>query len=155
MASRFYGVNKLRRILKRLPDEAAEPIKTEIRRAGQTLLFEMGARVPRHTGLLARSLRYLITARGFLLRAGVIGAKARRLAFYARWVEFGTKPHSLKRVARVARQGRRAVLQSSGPQHPGTRPQPFVLPAYRAQKAEIVARIGAAIRQALQKVARG
>lgn len=69
-------------------------------------------------------------------------------AFYARFVEFGTQPHSLARNASVER-GKR---QSTGAGHPGTAAQPFFFPAWKAKRAEyrkrIRTRVQAAIREA-------
>lgn len=71
-----------------------------------------------------------------------------RDAFYARFVEFGTQPHSLARNASVER-GKR---QSTGAGHPGTAAQPFFFPAWKAKRAEyrkrIRTRVQAAIREA-------
>lgn len=68
-------------------------------------------------------------------------------AFYARFVEFGTRPHSLARNASV----KRGLRQDQGARHPGTAAQPFFFPAYRAQRRRIRARITREIRKAIQQ----
>lgn len=56
----------------------------------------------------------------------------------ARWVEFGTRPHTIQPRAR--KRGRRRALAIPGwgifrrVRHPGARKQPFLRPAYEAQK---------------------
>ncbi|MFG6083918.1 HK97-gp10 family putative phage morphogenesis protein [Paracoccus litorisediminis] len=71
-----------------------------------------------------------------------------RDAFYARFIEFGTRPHSLARNASLDR-GKR---QDQGGGHPGTAAQPFFFPAWKKMRAEfrkkIHARAKAAIREA-------
>lgn len=61
-------------------------------------------------------------------------------AFYARWVEFGTSPHT---------QGGRFA----GTQHPGTPARPFFYPAYRALRKRVRSRTSRAIRNAARSVA--
>jgi hypothetical protein len=58
--------------------------------------------------------------------------------WYARHVEFGTKPHVLG--------GRFA-----GRQHPGTRPQPFFFPVYRTMRRRYKARVTRAMRRAIRQ----
>src|SRR5262245_33756789 len=51
-------------------------------------------------------------------------------ALYARWVEFGTAPHSTAKGA-ITRSGRR---QGGVRQHPGATAKPFFWPSYRLMK---------------------
>lgn len=56
----------------------------------------------------------------------------------ARWVEFGTKPHTIEPKSR--KRGKKRALAIPGwgvyrrVRHPGSRKQPFLRPAYEAQK---------------------
>lgn len=59
-------------------------------------------------------------------------------AFYAAFVEFGTKKHD-------------AGGMFEGAEHPGATPQPFFFPAYRANKRSVKARISRAMRAAIRK----
>jgi HK97 gp10 family phage protein len=59
-------------------------------------------------------------------------------AFYAHMVEFGTDPH--------INGGKFA-----GTQHPGTNPQPFFLPAWRATKKPVRSRISRAVSKAVRQ----
>lgn len=61
---------------------------------------------------------------------------------YAHLVEFGTKPHPNKG-------------KFAGTMHPGTPPQPFFFPGYRAHKKSVKARITRAINRSAKKVASG
>ncbi|MBB3972779.1 HK97 gp10 family phage protein [Hansschlegelia beijingensis] len=72
------------------------------------------------------------------------------VAFYARWVEFGTAPHSLAKGADRTRN----KLQDVGGWHPGARPRPFFFTPYRTLKKRVVSRISRGIRKAARKVAR-
>lgn len=61
---------------------------------------------------------------------------------YAHLVEFGTRPHPNKG-------------KFAGTMHPGTRPQPFFYPGYRAHKKSVRARIARAINRSAKKAVLG
>jgi HK97 gp10 family phage protein len=63
-------------------------------------------------------------------------------AYYARWVEFGTAPHTNKG-------------KFAGTQHPGTRAQPFFYVSWRANKRGAKRKLRKASRDAAKKVAAG
>jgi HK97 gp10 family phage protein len=62
-------------------------------------------------------------------------------AFYARWIEFGTRSHI-------------AGGQFSGATHPGTSAQPFFFPALRANKRRFMAEVRKAIVVAIREAIR-
>lgn len=74
------------------------------------------------------------------------------VAYYARWVEFGTQP---------ARKGDRVPAPSRGEgatrisyrTHPGTRRQPFFYPGYRAGRKKAISSVVRASNLALKKAA--
>lgn len=68
-------------------------------------------------------------------------------AFYARFLEYGTQPHSLTRNASVARGHR----QDKGPHHPGTPAQPFFRPTWQAERLKFRKRIREEVRAAIRK----
>jgi HK97 gp10 family phage protein len=70
-----------------------------------------------------RSRRGRVTA---YIRAGGTKTKGGADVFYARWVEYGTKPHA---------NGRRGF-------HPGARPHPFLRPAADTAQGEAVVAVG-------------
>jgi HK97 gp10 family phage protein len=77
-------------------------------------------------------------------------------AYYAHLVEQGTRPHALGKGSRaVARRGKKKL--SAGAQHPGTRPRPFLRPAYTGNKAAIATavtkRLGIEIEKEIAKAA--
>lgn len=76
---------------------------------------------------------------------------------YAHLVEFGTSPHSTVKGARKPRERRRGVkgmvhVASTDPrgQHPGSKPQPFFFPPYRALRRRIRSRIARATSRAVR-----
>lgn len=73
-----------------------------------------------------------------------------KTAYYARWIEFGTSPHSLvKGSGTKSGKGR----SEYGARHPGTVAQPFFFPSWRALRKTIRRRIQYATRAAVKKVA--
>ena len=68
-------------------------------------------------------------------------------AFYARWIEFGTKPHN------VAKGGGNKGHRGEAHLHPGTRAYPFFFPSYRANQKKMKSRVNRAINKAAKQVA--
>lgn len=68
-------------------------------------------------------------------------------AFYARWVEFGTSPHSVAETSDLSRNKRQDV----GKPHPGATAQPFFFPAWKTQRPEFRARIRASVKKAIKE----
>ena len=64
--------------------------------------------------------------------------------WYAAFVEFGTSPR-VQGQRYTQRSGRARTAKGT---HPGTRPQPFMFPAWRANKQKILARLKRAITKA-------
>jgi len=76
------------------------------------------------------------------------------VAYYARWVEFGTQASTFG--ARVAdRRTNRSTTRKSYRTHPGTPAQQFFYPAYRSLRKSVTNRITRATINALKQVARG
>lgn len=68
-------------------------------------------------------------------------------AFYARFVEFGTRPHSVAQNASVDRNKR----QGEGIFHPGATAQPFFFPAYRANAKRVKTNMTRAMNKGLKQ----
>jgi hypothetical protein len=62
------------------------------------------------------------------------------VAWYARLIEHGTPPHINKGM-------------SPGTQHPGTKPQPYFYPAFRALRRRVKSRITRATKKAVKEIA--
>jgi len=68
-------------------------------------------------------------------------------AFYARWVEFGTAPHSVA----AGSDSSRNKGQGSGIMHPGAKPKPFFWPSYRLMKKTIRSSVKRKLTAAIKK----
>lgn len=55
-------------------------------------------------------------------------------AFYLHLVEKGTQPHQVGKGSKIGRKGKETV--GKGGKHPGTKPRPFLGPAFEATKSE-------------------
>lgn len=73
----------------------------------------------------------------------------KKVAYIARFLEFGTKPHLIRaRRSRMLRlRNGRLVRQV---RHPGSRPYPFLQPAFDASKDKAAAAIAAAAKKILE-----
>lgn len=89
------GANRVRKLLKRLPETVSDEIAELFNEAGRTLSDKMRADVPRKTGFLARGVTYRVNRKSLRLRVGIIGKKSNRDRFYARFLEFGRKAQTV------------------------------------------------------------
>lgn len=123
-ASRWLGRDRLRNRFRKLPEIAKEEARKGIGKGADELVAMMKRLAPRDDGDLIRAIRWFWTAArgGFL--AVKISASSLKVR-YAHLVEFGTAPH---------KQGGRF----KGTMHPGTSPQPFFYPSYRALKRRLL-----------------
>jgi len=128
MASSFTSTRariKLRRILL----ETDSGIRPAMQDAVNSLHKEVMSRVPRNTGNLEDNVTSYVSKNGLVGEVGLRGKKARSRAFYARFLEFGTKG------------------QGGGP-----RPaQPFLEPAWDYEKQKVINRIGKVVSDAIKK----
>lgn len=119
---------KMRRLLK----ETNSGIKPAMQDSVNGLHKEVIMRVPRDTGNLEDSITSHVAKNGMSGQVGLRGKKARSRAFYARFLEFGTKG-----------------------QGGSTRPaQPFLEPAWDYEKPKIINRIEKVISNAIKKAQR-
>lgn len=120
--TRWVGRERLKRRFKRLPVLAKEEAKKGFASGADEIVAMMKRLAPRKKGNLVRAIHWMwAKARG---ASGLIALRIRAWSpkvKYAHLVEFGTAPH---------KQGGRF----KGTEHPGTRPQPFFYPSYRALK---------------------
>jgi len=155
----------LDRKLKRLPDAAREEMREAIGKAADEIVAMAKSLVPAGSGGRAGSKK--ASAHGALrdsigwtwgrpprgsITLGKVAASqlatdltatifaGNNEAFYARWAEFGTAPHTVGG-------------KFAGAKHPGTTAQPFFYPAYRANRKTAGRLIRAGQRRAAKKVA--
>lgn len=136
------GLPQLKAKLVRLKEQTADEIRPAMEQAAQDVVEMMKRQVPVDSGDLRDSIGWtwgaaprrsigLATVQGITIFAG------NEKAFYARWVEFGTAPH-LQGGSRP------------GTDHPGTRPQPFFFPSWRALRKHVKAMLRKAIQKAVR-----
>ena len=75
-------------------------------------------------------------------------------AFYARWIEFGTAPHSTSKGGGT-KAGQALLSSGGGTSHPGSSARPFFYVSYRALRKRTRGRITRAINKAAKDVAAG
>jgi HK97 gp10 family phage protein len=196
MANEQFAVKGLAELNKFLTEFPAKLEQNALRgglRAGANVFRDEARRlVPVDSEALRRSIKVSTGSKRGLVKATVRAGdmKAKKVitklpgggvkvryqnAFYAHWVEFGTKKHLIKvrpedRPQRMTRRGLRAysiptinrmVAKGSliigrhfvGPvvQHPGANPQPFMRPAVDRKKREAVDATAAYLRRRIEK----
>lgn len=136
---------KLRRIL----TASENNVKTAMKKAADDLRDDMKSGVPVKSGTLKNNITSAVAKNGLRAEAGIRGKKAKKAAFYAPWIEFGTKGHGIKPETRKV-----LVFEgvfSASADHPGTPARPFMAPAWEAKKPEIIKSVTKAIDDAVKK----
>ena len=125
----YADVSRLAEALRRAANESGTTTQQVLIQSANHILAEMEVRVPVKTGNLRTSLGIKVTSDKV-----IIGPNERQ-APYAGHVEFGTKPH----VIRPKQRGGVLVFTVGGTKvfttkvnHPGTKAQPYVVPAFEA-----------------------
>lgn len=138
MASRFRGKKKTLFALKRLKPEVRIEIQAATERNAKDVAALARRWAPAREGGnqdLKKSTKAVPMKDGDAIRWRVVSGD--EVAFYARMVEFGTAPGKRGDRAVNASGRKRKVLRT----HPGTAPQPYFYPAYRALRARLKRRL--------------
>jgi HK97 gp10 family phage protein len=117
-------------------------LRSALRQGANQFRDEVRANIPVESGDLRRSVRVSTRSKGGTVYASLkIGSKK---AFYARFLEFGTQPHGVKKGASVKR-----GKYQDGTLNPGLVPRAYARPAFDAKAGQALAAIMAQIRKRL------
>lgn len=166
--SRMRNRERLLAKLAAIPDAVRKEIAGALDKGADEIVAMQKRLVPEDSGDLKRSIRKVkgtYTPENANVRGMASGGKGDpdltvRIvagddkAWYARFVEFGTAPHTIKA------KNPSGLLYFNGtrvPQvnHPGSEPRPFFYPAYRALRRRVKSRIARATTKAVKSVAGG
>jgi HK97 gp10 family phage protein len=151
----FRGRNRVRRVLARIPEEFRAEIGQSIERTAKRIVDDAKTRVPVETGTLKAAIDYRVAKNGLTATLGIRRKAARRDAFYAHFVEFGTRAHQVKvKTARILRDAKTGRVFGARVTIPALPARPFLTPAFEAAKPEGVADIRAAVRSALTRASK-
>ncbi len=163
------GLSALQQKLKMVPQKVIDAMEKALEESAEEIVQMMRGLAPSDSGNLRASIgwtwgdapkgsmrmgavKYDSSGnKGFLKKITIYAGGVSSTtgdAFYARFVEFGTKPHALGRNASTAR----GLRQDQGGLHPGSQAQPFFYPSYRANKSKTKARVTRAVRKAIKDV---
>lgn len=154
MGAKVTGTEALVRKLGALPDAARRLIAPAMEQSAQEIVDLARSLAPSRRGELRASIGWTWgdAPEGSLtlgsIRTEGRGAGNMRIvvyagddrAYYARWVEFGTRPHTNR--------GSRP-----GTSNPGIAPRPFFFPAYRSVRKKVKSRISRAVTRSAKQVA--
>lgn len=181
MASRvkLTGLDKLNRKLQQLPPRAEKEIRLAMEKSADEVVslakslaplgIASGRNSSNNPGALRDSIGWTWGSNapaGSVKLGSVTNGSGRRpgdlvitiyagddKAFYARWVEFGTKPHTIT-VKNAPTLSRGGVNFGRSVSHPGaSTSNAFFYPAYRALRKRIRTRISRAITKSIRDVA--
>lgn len=152
------GAAFVRRKLSRLDPEIRKEIVRVLRTGGEQILATARAAAPVKTGRLRRAITLKLDTRGLQVKVGIITKSARRSAWYAKFIEFGT----LGSVA-VARRAVAGKTDLSGDQYrsvyymnvPPRPARPFIRKAAEIHLPRVRAAAKSAVIRALQRTVKG
>jgi hypothetical protein len=139
------GLRQTVALFEGIPDEVRRRLLPTIEDLAQAVKAGAVARVPVKTGQLRNSIQYRILNKQGEVKAIVSPKRGRRVAraesgFYGIIIEGGAKPHKIrpknrKRMAFTLPGV--GVVFARGVSHPGIAADPFMRPAYEAQRERI------------------
>lgn len=137
------GLKELQAFLDQLPAKMERNVIRGALRAGANVVKPAAqAGINSVSGALAASLRVSVRA-----RRGTVTAAVKTNLFYARFVEYGTRRHTIKASTGSALAFGGAMVWSVD--HPGTAPHPFMRPALDTRAGAAVVAAGEYIKQRL------
>ncbi len=115
-------VSRIRKILRQIPIQITKELKVAVAESAALVRDDMVALAPVDDGQLRSEIDMQVGRDGFTARIGFITEKAQRKAFYARFLEDGTK---------------------GSPEHniPPLSPHPFMAPALDLNRSKILDRM--------------
>lgn len=160
------GLSKLQRKLRALPERAKDRISKALEESAEEIVRLAQNLVPIDEMTLYESIgwTYGDPPQGSISLGSVRQGRGRDdglkitvfagndEAFYARWVEFGTKAHNVASGGGTVR-GQQSLASGGGLGHPGASAQPFFYPAYRAVSRRVRSRITRATNRAAREEA--
>lgn len=135
MSTRWEGRERMRRRFQKLPQLAKLHVRKAMEQGAREITDMQRRLAPRDDGPLQEAIHWAWRVSSTALMTIAIRAWSPRVK-YAHLVEYGTRPH---------KQGGRFA----GTMHPGTKPQPFFWPSYRALKRRVMNRIRRGLRKAV------
>ncbi|MGB4107770.1 MAG: HK97-gp10 family putative phage morphogenesis protein [Alphaproteobacteria bacterium] len=142
----------MRRILRQLPDHVTEELREDIAWVAQQVEAGAKQRAPKDTGTLVKYLTSKVRGDGLSAHIGFRTKTAKRKAFYAHFIEFGTKgydPGDTRKTGKsktTKKISRRVVAQPA---------RPFLYPAFEERRLEFVNRVKASLGKALRRASEG
>jgi len=142
--SRVKGAAKLQRVLRQLPDEVTGEVKEAVAESAFAVFADAyrampkpGAGHPYADGTLMRKFQVKFSKGGLAAR---IGSWGKGRAAHIHLVEFGAAPHDIP------------MPDGGMIHHPGAPAQPFLFPAYEANRNGAIKRVRVAVNRALGRV---
>lgn len=138
------GLSDLQRFLDQLAPKLERNVMRGGMRAGANVILPVAkGAIRRRDGVLADSLKVRTAARG-----GQVTARIYTRVFYARFVEYGTRPHWItsRKDGALSIGG---VVFVKAVNHPGAKPYPYLRPALDTQATQAVVAAGNYIKDRL------
>jgi HK97 gp10 family phage protein len=144
------GLPQLKRKLERIADKTREETRTTLAQAAQLVVTEISSRAPWQALKATTGWTFGVPPKYSSVVAQVKTGEVQVTIFVgdtktrtAAWAEHGTKPHTIG-----------GIFAGMGQMHPGTPPQPFFFPGWRAKRNQVRKMLRERIRAAVKAGAR-
>lgn len=109
MARTLKGARRVKRLLKRLPDDVRAEMVGVLQQQGPIITAYARAAAPQRTGKLQRAIDWRVRPKSLSLRVGLLTKRVASDLFYARILEFGRKAKTV--VAKRRTRGGRVAYR--------------------------------------------
>lgn len=155
MARRRSGlkdVSRLRRVLRRMPEEVTQGVRDEMKWVASEVEREAKARAPVRTGSLRDAIRIKVRRDGLAFYIGIVGRRAKKKAWYAHFVEFGTRGYRAGDIRHARNSKTTKHIQKDVSAQPA---RPFLFPAFESRRTEFSGRVSRSVDLALARAISG
>lgn len=133
--SRIEGMTRTRSVLRRAGDDVRSEVKKEVSGLARlTRDYARGYAAPVSSNV-ASAISDRVDKDGMGASVGILTRAARKRAWYAHFIEWGTRP-------------------SRKTKHPGLPKRPFLMPAWELAKSKFEPRIRSAVNKAIDRLAK-
>ena len=146
----YADVSQIRRKFRKLPQELSREVRDVVTDVSQNIEKEAKSRVPVHTGMLRKYISAKSSRDGFTALIGYRTKTAKRKAWYAHFIEFGTKTYHPgdKRLAANRNKTTKILRRVVGAQPA----RPFLFPAAESNRKDFIRRARKAVKKSLRNL---
>jgi hypothetical protein len=151
MGSKLFGVSKVRRLMRRAPEEVQREIISALTKTGGAIAPAMRGRVRRRSGNLQGGISFKVFPKTMRLQVGILGRRQRTRLFYGRIVDVGRKGQTVT----ARRHNKNGSVTTYTMNVKAMRGQHFISGSYRDMRTTFTRNVNGIWDRALAKLSGG